>query len=85
MRLFDLFKAAGSIFRGIAPRVWRRAHKSTHRFAVAEIDELHGDDLIDNAGKLAASLAALHLRLPSREAMPSRRQSSAIDVENRFS
>ena len=43
--------------------------KAAHGLAVAEVDELHGDDLVDDGRKLAPGLAALELRAPFEEAV----------------
>src|SRR5262249_2922877 len=40
-----------------------RADEGARRLAVAEVDKIHGDDLIDNSRQLAAGFAAVHLHL----------------------
>src|SRR6516162_7953764 len=65
LRLLNLLEPASAIFGGVAPGVRRRAHEGACWRAVAEVDPLHRDDLVDDAGQLAASLASLDLRLPS--------------------
>jgi hypothetical protein len=67
MRLLDLFESAAPILRGVLPRIWRGADEGSRRRAVAEVDPLHGDDLIDNARQLAPGLSAFELWLPGRD------------------
>src|SRR5260370_12683654 len=66
MWLFDLLKPAGPILGRVPPRIRRCAHERTRRLAVAEIDPLHGDDLIDDTRQLPAGLAAFQLNLEFR-------------------
>src|SRR5260370_40934890 len=66
MWLFDLLKPAGPILGRVPPRIRRCAHERTRRLAVAEIDPLHGDDLIDDTRQLPACLAAFQLNLEFR-------------------
>src|SRR5260370_37775100 len=66
MWLFDLLKPAGPILGRVPPRIRRCAHERTRRLAVAEIDPLHGDDLIDDTRQLAAGLATFQLNLEFR-------------------
>ena len=61
VRLLDLLEPASAIFRWISPRIRGRAHEGAHWLAVAEIDPVHRDDLVDDAGKLARGLRAFHL------------------------
>src|SRR5436190_5234544 len=65
VRLFDLVEPAGAVFGGKAPRIRRSAHEHPYRIAVSEIDELYGDDLIDDARKLPAGFGAFTLQLPA--------------------
>ena len=52
------------------PRGFGDVHtKAAHGLAVAEVDELHGDDLVDDGGEFASGLAALELRAPFDEAI----------------
>src|SRR5262245_44735332 len=62
MRPFNLLEPAAAIFGRVAPRVRLRADEGAYRLAVAEIDPVHGDNFVDDAGKLAAGLQALHLK-----------------------
>src|SRR5262245_3390075 len=64
---FELLESARTILGGIAKRVGIRAHERAHRLAVAEIDPLHGDDLVDDRWQLASGLGTLDLRLPGRD------------------
>src|SRR5262249_26235677 len=62
MRLFDLLKSPAAVFCRVCPLVRLRADEGAHGLAVAEVDPVHGDDLVDNAGELAAGLRAFHLK-----------------------
>lgn len=59
-----MFKAATAIFRRPLPLVWRSADKGACWRAVAEVDELHRDHLIDDAGQFPAGFSAFELELP---------------------
>src|SRR6516225_5400674 len=61
MRFLELVEPPGAIFGGIAPRVWIGADESARRLAVAEIDEIHGDDLVDDARQFTSDLLPLQL------------------------
>ena len=69
MRLFDLFEPTASILRGIVPRVWLIADKRADRLVIAEVHELHHDELIHDAADLAQHLGALHLKPEFDEAI----------------
>ena len=62
-----LFEPAAAILRRVVPRIWRSADEGADRLSVAEVDKLHGEDFIDDAGQLAAGTRTLELNLPSRE------------------
>lgn len=64
-----MFKPTASILRGIVPRVWLIADKRADRLVIAEVDELHHDELIDDAADLARHLGALHLKPEFDEAI----------------
>src|SRR5260221_2160771 len=66
MWLFDLLKPAGPILGRVPPRIRRCAHERTRRLAVAEVDPVHRDNLIDDARQLPAGLAAFQLNLEFR-------------------
>ena len=63
VRFLDFLEPATAVFCWPAPLIRRRAHKRARRLAVAEIDPLHGDDLIDDAWQFAAGFAAFQLDL----------------------
>ena len=61
---FDLFKLSGAVAGGITPGI-RRAYECTQRWlAVAEVNEVHRDDLIDNSRQLASGFLSLDLNCP---------------------
>src|SRR5262249_34407311 len=61
MRLLDLIEAASAVLGGIVPGIGQRANEGAHRCTIPEVDPLHGDDLVDDAGQLAAGARALYL------------------------
>src|SRR5215831_4255529 len=69
MRLFDLAEPAAAIFAGVVPLIRLVADKCARRLAVAEIDPIHHDELVDDAADLARHLGALHLDLKSERAI----------------
>src|SRR4051794_5218721 len=62
MRLLDLLEPTGAVLRRIIPAIRSRAHERAHWDAVAEIDPVHRDDLVDDAGELTTSLGPFHLQ-----------------------
>jgi hypothetical protein len=64
--LLKLLKFPAPVLGGKIPFVGRGAHKSAHWHGVAEINEGHGDDFIDNARQLAPRLRAFQLNLKKR-------------------
>jgi hypothetical protein len=64
LRRLEVCEPPRSLFRWISPRIGRRADEGAHRYAVAELDELHRDEPIDDPRQLARNPAALNLGLP---------------------
>jgi hypothetical protein len=62
MRLLDLLEPTGAVLRRIIPAIRSRAHERAHWDAVAEINPVHRDDLVDDAGEFAGGLGAFHLQ-----------------------
>ena len=62
MRLLDLVEAAAAILRGPVPLVRRGADEAARQHAVAEVDPVHGDDLVEDAGQLAPGAGAFELQ-----------------------
>ena len=60
--LLDLFEPSSAILRRVVPGIGRGTDERARRLAVAEVDPVHGDDLVDDAGQLTAGLRALHLQ-----------------------
>src|SRR5262249_54078547 len=57
--LLDLLELSAAILRGEIPGIRIGADEGACRFAVAKVDPVHGDDLIDDRRQLARGLAAL--------------------------
>src|SRR5580704_12252303 len=65
VRRFKLREKSGTILRRKSPGVRTRAHeRPLGALAVAFVDPLISDDLVDDARELATGLGALELRLP---------------------
>ena len=62
IRRLELIEAAAAILGRIAPRVGRGADEAACESAVAEVDPLIGDDLIDDTWELAAGTGAFKLQ-----------------------
>src|SRR5690349_22009149 len=67
MRRFQLLETATAILGRVSERIRLGADEGTARLSVAEIDMLHGDDLVDDSGQFASGLAAFDLQLPGRD------------------
>src|SRR5262245_48172222 len=67
MRLLQQLELSGSIAGRITPRVRRPTYEGTYRrLAVTKVDEIHRDDLINDAGKLTRGLLTFDLDRPLR-------------------
>src|ERR1700745_3346538 len=64
VRFLQHLELSGAIAGRIAPWVWRADEGTGSRLTVAEVDEVHGDDLVDDAGELAPGLLAFELDAP---------------------
>src|SRR6516225_5362002 len=62
MRLLDLIEATAAIFCGVGPLVWAGADQSPRQLAIAKIDPVISDDLVDDGRELACGAAAFHLQ-----------------------
>src|SRR5262249_14651437 len=67
VRRLELLKAARTILGGVAPQVRTGADKGAHGLAIAEIDPLHGDDLVDDRRQFASGFRPFDLWLPRRD------------------
>src|SRR4029077_10693756 len=64
MRLLDHVQFSGSVLGRVTPLVGLIAHEGANRFAIAEVDELEREDLVDNSRQLLAGLGAVNLQIP---------------------
>ena len=62
IRLLELIEAAAAILRRIVPAVRRGADEAARQDAVAEIDPVIGDHLIDDRRQLAPGAGAFELQ-----------------------
>ena len=62
MRLLELIEAAGAILRRVVPAVRRGADERPHQDAVAEIEPVMSDHLIDDCRELAPGAGAFELQ-----------------------
>src|SRR5262249_25004971 len=68
VRRLGWVELSAAILARISPRVRRRAHEPPGRLVIAEGEELHHDDLVDDGADLARDFRALHLQAKLDEA-----------------
>ena len=62
MRLLDLIEAAATILRRVLPSVRRSADEAACEDAVAEIEPVVGDNLVDDSRQLATGTGTFELQ-----------------------
>src|SRR5262245_56824946 len=68
VRRLGLIELSAAVLGRISPRIRRRTNEAPHRLLVAEVEELHHDDLVDDGADLARNFCALHLQAKLDEA-----------------